>query len=152
MKKIVVGIIVLTLMLAGCGSFFTVKPTAQDVSRAQQDVTAAALATAIEKPEWTASMLKVSTAAVNGLNAGTITTLAGVQDLINQEAISGHFSEKTVKDAKAFMVFLLLYVDQKGQVSLNVPVQLCLVAQWVNNAINGTAKCSQELVTSATAT
>lgn len=152
MNKIIIGVIALTLMLAGCGSFFTVKPTAEDVSLAQKDVTAAAQLTAIEKPEWKASMLKVSDAAVSGLNAGKITTLEGVQTLINQEAVNMHFSEQTVKDAKAFMVLLVLYVDQKGQVSLNVPVQLCLVAQWVNNAIGGTAKCTQELVTAATAT
>jgi hypothetical protein len=135
--------------LSGCGSFLTVKPTSQDTSMAQKDVQAAVLATAIEKPEWTQEMLKVSASIVTGINAGQIMTLADVDAAVSKEATDMHFSQSTVKNVNAFMVLVTAYIQQKGQVSLTVPVQLCMVAMWTNNELGGNARCAQQLAPAA---
>ena len=126
MKKsisiLVLWIAVTTWFLVGCGSFLTTKPTAQDVSNSQLAVQDAAIITAIQKPEWVPEIMKVSTAIVSGLNSTTISTLADVQALINQEAINMHYSPQTVAYTNLFMINLTAIVQQRGQVSMNAPV------------------------------
>jgi len=146
-------IIVLMAVLApGCGSFYAVNPTAQDISRSQLAVQDAVIIASIQNPEYVPEMLKVSNSAVTGLNAGRITTLADVQALINEEATAMNFSYKTIAYANLFIANVTAIIQQSGQVSLKVPVQLCMVCAWVNQSLGGTAKCSQQLVTSATGT
>jgi len=142
----------LTLMLAGCASFFTKTPTAQDVSRSEMAIKDAAVIVAIQNPAWVPEMLRVSDAVVSGLNSGKITTLGDVQSIINQEAIDMHFSQKTIAYANLFMINITAIIQQNGQISLNIPVQICMAAQWVNSAIGGSAKCTQQLVTAPTGT
>jgi len=151
-KLLSVFAMVAVLLIAGCGTFLNVKPTTQDVSNSKLAVQDAAIIVAIQKPEWVPEMVKVSDAVVKGLNAGSILTLADVQAVINQEAINMHYSEKTIAYANLFMINITAVIQQKGEISLTVPVQLCLVAQWINNAIGGAAVCDKPLVTAPTPT
>jgi hypothetical protein len=138
---LIIIMVFIVMGFTGCASFLTKAPTASDVAMSQLAVSDAATMTAIQKPEWVPEMLKVSEMVVNGLNAGKITTLADVRAIINKEAGDGHFSQKTVAYVNLFMNNMIFIIEQKGQVSLNVPVQLCMTAQWINNAIGGSAVC-----------
>jgi len=71
-----------------------------------------------------------------------VLTLADVRAIVNKEAVDRHFSVQTIAYANLFLNNMIFLIEQKGQVSLNVPVQLCMVAQWINNAIGGTEVCA----------
>jgi hypothetical protein len=149
MKKFTLGILVLILVLyvSGCATFFTKTPTENDVMLSQQAVADASIIVAIEQPTWVPEMIRVSTSAIEGLNSGKITTLVQIKNLMLDEARSAHYSEKTIQYVNLFMTNILIIIQQKGQVSLDVPVQICMVAQWVNNSIGGSAVCGNQLVT-----
>lgn len=140
------------LSLYACGTFFTKTPTQSDISMSQLAVQNAASIEAISRPELVPEMLKVSAYVVSVINSGNIITLAGVQAELNAEATSLHMSPQSIQLANLFLNDMIFIIQQKGQVSLTVPVQACMVAQWVNNAIGGNSVCTNQLVAAPTVT
>ena len=142
----IIAMVCMMVALTGCATFFTETPTENDIALSRLAVSDTATITAIQKPEWVPEMLKVSATVINGVNSGKVLTLADVRAIVNKEAVDRHFSVQTIAYANLFLNNMIFLIEQKGQVSLNVPVQLCMVAQWINNAIGGTAVCTTPIV------